>query len=405
MPGMRKVALRRAAPWIAVVAVLAVLGAGLVIESHREASDPGDSDAIAFASGAQLVIANPQHLYDPAAQRRVEGDLLNIPRGTAFIDPFTNIAAGALVLSPLAHVDLWTASEIEVVISVLLMAGAFLLMLQLLSPLTSRPLRVLIATSAVISVPAVSAVIQWDSLMTVALLGSVLLVQRRHPEWAGVLLATLVLKPQVVWLVIPALVAARSWRYLAGLLAGAAAWIGVSLFVAGPQAMVALGRLIAQSYPAQADNSVGLPSLVSALTGNGALGFVAAAGFGVLATAMLLWKRDLFRDQPVAAVSLGIVLSLLCAPHVNAEDLMLVALPLALLARTRPLLALVESLAFSLAALVQLQLPVGDRHLEPFVLVARAVSLLLTHRAPHKDVAANRSRVPRLRVAHAHEPG
>jgi hypothetical protein len=188
-------------------------------------------------------------------------------------------------------------------------------------------------------------------------------------------------------------VAARSWRYLAGLLLGAAAWIGVSLFVAGPQAMVALGRLIAQSYPAQAGNSVGLPSLVSALTGSGALGFVAAAGLGLLASAMLLWKRDLLRDQPVAAVALGIVLSLLCAPHVNAEDLMLVALPLALLARTRPLLALGESLAFSLAALVQLQLPVGDRHLEPFVLVVLAVSLVLTHVAPHRDAAANTERV------------
>jgi len=51
-----------------------------------------------------------------------------------------------------------------------------------------------------------------DSLMTVALLGSVLLAERRKYGWAGVLLATLILKPQVLWLVVPALIAARSWR-------------------------------------------------------------------------------------------------------------------------------------------------------------------------------------------------
>ena len=391
--------LRHVTLWIALLSVLAVLGSGLVAEAHREATDPGNSDAIAFAAGAHLVLADPQQLYDPAAQQRVEAELLKIPQATGFIDPFTNLAAGAVLLSPLARVSLRTGSEIEVVAAVLLMCGALLVAIRLFSPETSPLLRVLIAGSAVFSVPAVSALIQWDALMLVALLGSVLLAERRHYGWAGVLLATLILKPQVVWLVFPALAAARSWRYLGGLLLGAAGWFGMSVIVAGPQSIVALGQLIALSYPAQADNSVGLPSLVSALTGSGVSGFVAGAGFGLLATALLFWRRNVLRDRPVVAVALGIVLSVLCSPHVNAEDLMLVALPVVLIARHRPLLALGEALAVSLAGLAQLQLPMVYRHLELFVLLAVALSLLLIRPVQRTSLARKPSRPPRLRVA------
>jgi hypothetical protein len=312
---------------------------------------------IAFAAGANLVLSDPQHLYDQTSQERVETGLLHIPTSSGFIDPFTNVAAGALLLSPLARVNLVAGSEVEALLSVVFIAGALLLALRLLSPVASRPLRLLIATSAVLSLPAVSAVIQWDSLMAVALLGSVVVAERRHYVWAGVLLATLVLKPQVVWLVVPALIAAGSWRYLGGLLLGAAGWIGVSLLAAGPHALVALSQLIAQTYPGQAGNSVGLPSLVSDVTGSGSLGFGVAAGLGVLASVLLLWRRHVLRDRPVVAVALGTALSLLCAPHVSAEDLMLAALPVVVLARRWPLLALAEALAFSVLEFAQLQLP------------------------------------------------
>src|ERR1017187_5841911 len=176
--------LRHVTLWIALLSVLAVLGSGLVAEAHREATDPGNSDAIAFAAGAHLVLADPRQLYDPAAQQRVEAELLKIPQATGFIDPFTNLAAGAVLLSPLARGSLRTGSGSEVVAAVLLMCGALLVAIRLFSPETSPLLRVLIAGSAVFSVPAVSALIQWDALMLVALLGSVLLAERQAP-WMG----------------------------------------------------------------------------------------------------------------------------------------------------------------------------------------------------------------------------
>ena len=397
VPYMDRVALRRAAPWSAAVVLVAVLGGALVMEAHREITDPGDSDSIALVTGGRLVIADPQHLYSPVAQERAEAILLHIPPADHFLAPFTNIAAGALILSPLAHADLWTASEIAVLTSTLFFATALLLAFRFLAPVSSRPLRSAIAVAAVLSIPAVEAIVQWDSLMTVALLGSVLLAERRRYGWAGLLLATLVLKPQVLWLVVPALVAARSWRYLAGLLLGWGLWVAVSLIITGPQGFVALMHLVAGNYPEQSNRSIGPPSLVSATTGSGEVGFIAAGCLGGIAAALLLWRGDVVRGQPVAAVAIGLVLSLLCSPHVTLEDLMLTVLPIALIARRWPFLALAEAVAISVVEVIQLQLPTGVQHMQPFLLAVIAVSTLRAVRPVLTSTSAGRVGDPRLR--------
>jgi Glycosyltransferase family 87 len=369
--------LRRAAPWIGVLALVAVLGTTLIMEAHREVTDPGDSDAIALVAGGHLVVSNPTNMYSPVAQERTEASLLNIPVRDHFIAPFTNIAAGALLLSPLAHTNLWVAAEMSVFASTLLFALALLLAFRLLAPVPTRSLQLAIAVATVLNIPAVEAIVQWDSLMTVALLGSVLLARRRQYGWAGLLLATLILKPQVLWLVVPALIAARSWRYLAGLLAGSAAWIAVSVVITRPPGFAAFLNLVATTYPGQTDRSIGLPSLVSAVTGSGHAGFIAAGCLGAIAVAVIISLRGVLRGQPVAAVAVGLVLSLLCSPHVTTEDFMLIALPIALIARRWPLLALGEAVAISVVEIVQLQLPTGVQHLQPFVLAAIAITTLL----------------------------
>jgi hypothetical protein len=396
VPHMARDALRRVAPWIGAVALLAMLGAALVMEAHREISDPGDSDSIALVAGGRLVIADPQHLYSPAAQERAEAVLLEIPPSDHFLAPFTNIAAGALILSPLAHTDLWTASEIAVLTSTLLFAMALLMAFRFLAPVSSRPLRLAIAVAAALSVPTVVAIVQWDSLMAVALLWSVLLAGRRRYGLAGLVLATLILKPQVLWLVVPALVAARSWRYLGGLLVGSAVWIAVSVVITGPDGFVALAQLVAGNYPGQSNRSIGIPSLISAATGSGEMGFIAAGCLGGIAAILLLWRGDFLRGRPVAAVTIGVVLSLLCSPHVTIEDFMLCVLPIALIARRWPFLALAEALAISAVEVVQLQLPSGAQHLQPFLLVVIAVSTLLAVR-PVPSISPGRATDPRLR--------
>jgi hypothetical protein len=360
--------------------LVAVLGTALVMEAHREVTDPGDSDAIALVAGGRLVVSDPTNLYSPVAQERTEAVLLHIPARDHFIAPFTNVAAGALLLSPFAHTDLWVATEISVFVSTLLFALALLLAFRLLAPVSSGSVQLAIAIATVMNIPAVEAIVQWDSLMTVALLGSVLLAGRRQYGWAGLVLATLILKPQVLWLVVPALIAARSWRYLGGLLAGSAAWIAVSVVITGPAGFAAFLNLVASTYPGQTDRSIGLPSLVSAVTGSGGAGFVTAACLGAIAVAVIFRFRGVLRGRPVAAVAVGLDLSLLCSPHVTTEDFMLVALPIALIARRWPLLALGEAIAISVVEIVQLQLPSGAQHLQPFMLAAISVTTLLSVR-------------------------
>ena len=56
-------ALRRAAPWIGVLMLLVLLAGAFILETHREVTDPGDSDAIAFVTGAHLMVSDPEQLY------------------------------------------------------------------------------------------------------------------------------------------------------------------------------------------------------------------------------------------------------------------------------------------------------------------------------------------------------
>ncbi|MFN2582709.1 MAG: glycosyltransferase family 87 protein [Candidatus Dormibacteria bacterium] len=366
--------LRRAAPWLALVALLAVLGGAFLNEAHREVTDPGDTDFIAFATGARLVTTDPSRLYDPAAQMHVEATLLAIPASAHFLNPFTNVAAGAAILSPLAHTDLWSAALIAAVVSTALFALAMLLMSRLLEGAVDGPLRALIVVASVLCIPAVDAINQWDSLLAVAVLGSVLLARRGHLWLAGLALATLVLKPQDVWLVVPALVAARSWRFLGGLGVGAAGWLAASVAFTGVGGLTALARIIVLQHVAETDATIGLPSLVATVSGVNAFGWVAAGVVGVAVTALLWWRRDVLTGRPLAAVAIGVPLSLLCSPHVMWEDLMLAALPLAFVAQRWPWLALAEALAINLAAIVQLGLQPNQRHLQPFVLLAVTAS-------------------------------
>jgi Glycosyltransferase family 87 len=366
---------RRLAWTLALIALVAVLGAALLSEAQREVNDPGNSDSIAFIAGAHLVLDDPRHLYDPQAQTRVEADLLRIPVGERFLSTYTNIAAGAALLSPLAGYDLRTASALFASGSLLLFAFALMLMLRLLEPLRPRPLRALIAVAAVFCIPAADAIIQWDSLLTVAVLASALLAERRRCAWAGLLLSLLVLKPQVVWLVVPALVAARSWRYLAAFLIGAAGWLTVSVAISGASGLSSLAQLVLRQHVGEAGWSVGAPSLIASLTHSGTLGFVAGAGLGLLATLLLLQRRELLCGRPLAALAIGVPLSLLCSPHVNPQDLMLLALPIAFMARTKPRFALGLALSESAAAGIQLLLPPGARHLYPLLLLATVAAV------------------------------
>ena len=76
---------------------------------------------------------------------------------------------------------------------------------------------------------------QSDGLMLLAATLAIEALAGGRPVFAGLLLAPLLLKPQLVWLVPPALIVARQWRMLGALAAGAVVVLLGSVAVAGPR--------------------------------------------------------------------------------------------------------------------------------------------------------------------------
>lgn len=364
----------RVLPVILIIVFLVWALDNLAAEAVREVSYPWDSDAIAFFTGARLLATDPSCLYCPDVQKAFEATTIGISPSVGFLNPFTNIAAGALLLEPLSRLDIHTATAIAVGVSVLLLAVAVGLALMLTRDVKPGSLRLLVVVTAVLVVPELHAPFQWDALLAVALLGAAILIERDRPVAAGLLLATLVLKPQVLWLAIPLLALAGAWRVVAGIVAGGAVWLGVSVALTGVSGLEQLVRLIGSVHVAETGRTLGVPGLVSAVTHNDA----AAFGVGLVGAALLVllvWRLQLVRDRPVEALAGGVALSMLCAPHVYGQDLILLSLGLLLIARRSPAPAIGIGFLLSVLWLIPAWLDRPD-HLELVVLALVLMGLV-----------------------------
>jgi hypothetical protein len=130
----------------------------------------------------------------------------------------------------------------------------------------------------------------------------------------------------VAWLLIPALIAARSWRVLAGFAAGAAINLGTGLVVIGPTQMSQfVPFILARSLP-QAGVKVGLPELAVLASGANRAGVIAALILAAVALAACWRWRERLRSRPETAIGLGVAASIAFAPYVGIVDLGLLAL-------------------------------------------------------------------------------
>jgi hypothetical protein len=160
-----------------------------------------------------------------------------------------------------------------------------------------------------------------------------------------------------VWLVLPALVVARSWRVLLGVAAGAAGWLLTGLALVGPGQMLELPRLIVQRHVDEAFRTAGVPGMVTDLTGSGTAAFLAAAVLAGGAVAVALALRSRLRAEPGLAIGLGIAASLAFAPHVFPDDLMLLTVTAVVWARFAPGAAMAGVLGLSVAYALDAWLP------------------------------------------------
>jgi hypothetical protein len=320
-------------------------------------------------------------MYCLSAQASEQATILGYVPEAGFPKPFVNPPLMALLLQPLAGMPLRTGLLVLLLVLLAGLAWSARLVDRLLPAAWRWEPRVLLVAGALLSLPAATALglAQWAPLLLLAALGALAALRRDRQVLAGVLLSVLLIKPQTVWLVLPMLAVAHSWRVLLGVGAGAVGWVISGVLLVGPSQMLQLPQLILERHVDEASRTSGLPGLVSDIAGSGPAAFVAAMVLGALAVAVAVAMRSRLRGRPEVAVALGVAASLVCAPHVFPDDLMLLAVTAVVWAPLAPRVAIGAMLSLSVAYQLDAVLPGPLAHVSPlaalFVAVGAAVAL------------------------------
>jgi hypothetical protein len=322
--------------WQAAVA-LAVLGAGeAVAQAARGVQFTEHTDYPGVAAAARMLSSGSRCVYCLPAEAQAQTQLLGHPPDIGVM-PFANPPLAAWLLQPVAALPLRTGAAVFLAISLAALVVSAGLLSRLL-PSVPVGRRLLLVAAAATLAPGLSALtyVQWSPLLLVAAAGAVLLATGGDGLAGGVLLSLLLIKPQVVWLVVPALLVARHWRTLVGMVPGALVWAATTLAIVGTGGLAEWYRSNVQLDVGDSVKTAGVPGLLVQLTGHPGVSFPAAV-LCALGAAALLWRlRDRLRAHPALAVASGLALSLLAAPHVFGADLLLLAPLIVLLGRRRP---------------------------------------------------------------------
>ncbi|HEV7679108.1 MAG TPA: glycosyltransferase family 87 protein [Candidatus Dormibacteraeota bacterium] len=361
-----------------VVVLLAV--ANLAIQVVTGLDAPAKTDYLPFATGAQVLQADPSCLYCMDAQASAQAAILGYRPTAGFPQPFVNPPLTALLLRPFAALPLRTGMAVFVLVLLFALLMAMRLASRLLPAAWPDWRRLLVMASAAFSIPAATALFlaQWAPLLLLAAVGALAAMRARRPVLAGLMLAALVVKPQTVWLALPLLAVAGSWRVLLGFGAGAAGWALTGLALVGPAELLQWPRLVLERHVGEAHRTAGLPGAVAGWTGSDPAAFVAAVVLAVAVVAGAVALRRRLRGRPEVALAVGVALSMVCAPHVFPDDLMLLAVTAIVWAPFAPRAAVASMIAVSAAYLVDGWLPAWAGHVTPLATLAVAVGAMLS---------------------------
>jgi len=363
-----------AAARLAVVLVALLALANLLVQVSWGLDAPPKTDYLAFSTGARVIHDNPTCLYCDEVQTQTQADILGYVPTSGFPKPYVNPPLIAFLMQPFSGLPLRTGLLVLMLVLLGCLAFAARLFLRLLPQEWPASQRLLLLAASVISLPAATALglAQWAPLLLLCALGALAALRGGRPVLAGVLLSVLLIKPQTVWLVLPALVFAGAWRTLGGFAFGSAGWGLTGLLLVGPSQLVEWPRLVLERHVDEAYRTAGLPGIVTAVTGSGQAAFVAAVVLAVLVVAGLALAHRRLRGRPELAVGLGIACSMACAPHVFPDDLMLLAVTTVVWAPRAPRAAACALLAVSAAYRVDGWLPSSLAHLTAVAALAIA---------------------------------
>jgi len=385
-----------AAARLAVVLVALLALANLLVQVSWGLDAPPKTDYLAFSTGARVIHDNPTCLYCDEVQTQTQADILGYVPTSGFPKPYVNPPLIAFLMQPFSGLPLRTGLLVLMLVLLGCLAFAARLFLRLLPQEWPASQRLLLLAASMISLPAATALglAQWAPLLLLCALGALAALRGGRPVLAGVLLSVLLIKPQTVWLVLPALVFAGAWRTLGGFALGSAGWGLTGLLLVGPSQLVEWPRLVLERHVDEAYRTAGLPGIVTAVTGSGQAAFVAAVVLAVLVVAGLALAHRRLRGRPELAVGLGIACSMACAPHVFPDDLMLLAVTTVVWAPRAPRAAACALLAVSAAYRVDGWLPSSLAHLTAVAALAIACGCAVALWRVAAPVARRRLGVP-----------
>jgi len=317
-------------------------------------------DFIDPLTAARILRSGSTCIYCAAAQHDALASYLHmtLPSGnnSSFLDP----PLAGYILQPLAGLDVHAAMAILLTLSLTCLLATWWLLFRYVLPAEFVVAqRVILAGAAILVLPSASSVWvgQWDPMLLLAAVVGTLLLKNGKAFSAGLVLSILLLKPQLIWLLPVALLSARQWRVLLGAATGAIAWVISDVLILGVGH--AWDWLSAAGYSYA--EGLGIPHIIVLITSSKAAATIGVVALPIIVFAVLeLWGKGM-RRAPELAVGAGLAASIACSPHVYDYDLVMLAVPIALWGRTRPMAALVTAvglrLVFALADLVNWSTP------------------------------------------------
>lgn len=338
------------------------------------------TDFVAFLTGARILKDGASCLYCASSQAAAQTALLGHPPETGVI-PFANPPLAAWALRPLAGLDVQFALAVFLAVSVVCLVLAAVVAWDLLDGL--RPAsRAMVVACSIAVLPGAEALAygQWDPGLLLFVMLALRRLRNGDDLLAGILLSALWVKPQLVWLAVPVLLIARSWRAVAGLTIGASAWAATGVAIVGAGGVRDWWESIIPGRLQEAGRAVGLPALATDITGIHAAAFATSAVLAAIALVLVWRARE--RLDPASALGFGLVLSVVLSPHAFFTDVILVAPALLLIGRRRSSEAFVLSVVIGFAYLVDQALPTGAAHFTAVATLVLAARVLAPDREP-----------------------
>jgi hypothetical protein len=327
----------RAIAWTKMLTLAWALSALMLIVITRGGSTPDPwgrplaTDFVSFWTAAKLVLDGaPGSAWNPIVHAAAERASFGPETGYAadyyaffYPPPFL------LICLPLALLPYGTAVAIWLVTT----GAAYLAAIRALLPPRWPAVLVALAFPALL----VNAEHGQNGALSAALLGVAALELDRRPRLAGASLGVLCFKPQLAFLVVPALVVARRWRSLAWAAAMAGMLCLGSIQVLGEVAWRGFLSNAALAQNALQEGWVAFAKLVSTFAAARLLGMdlsTAWAAQVVVSITALSVMLMVARGRPGAPAEVATlaVAACLATPFVLDYDLMLLAVPLAWLA-------------------------------------------------------------------------